>query len=392
MTCAATIDVPAAVSRNWDAVVVGAGPGGALAARELARAGRHVLLVEQAGFPRWKVCGACVNARGQSILTAVGLDGACDDLGAIPTDQLRLYAGGAGATLPLSGGVAVSRSALDAYLVDAAIRAGVEFLPSTTAQVGACDGERRLVRLRQTGTTAECAARVVLVASGLKSQTLAHAPEFHVQTAPHSRIGAGVVLPHTTPGYPAGIIHMAVAAGGYVGLVRVETGELNVAAAFDVACVRRWGGVGKAAEAVLAAARMRVISGCAAHNWRGTPLLTSRTSPRASNRIFLLGDAAGYVEPFSGEGISWALAAGAAVAPFALRAISAWTPDLASRWERQFRDLVERRQRVCRVLAALLRHPWLSQMAVRVLARLPGLAGPLLHTAQAPLPLARKHP
>ena len=43
--------------RVWDAVVVGAGPGGALTAFELGRAGAGVLLVDRQAFPRWKVCG-----------------------------------------------------------------------------------------------------------------------------------------------------------------------------------------------------------------------------------------------------------------------------------------------------------------------------------------------
>ena len=42
----------------WDAVVIGAGPAGAMAARELAVSGRRILLVERKHFPRWKICGA----------------------------------------------------------------------------------------------------------------------------------------------------------------------------------------------------------------------------------------------------------------------------------------------------------------------------------------------
>jgi flavin-dependent dehydrogenase len=43
----------------WDAVVIGAGPAGAMAARELALLGGRILLVERKRFPRWKICGAC---------------------------------------------------------------------------------------------------------------------------------------------------------------------------------------------------------------------------------------------------------------------------------------------------------------------------------------------
>src|SRR5262249_23647918 len=60
MTLAATLDLMTTSERRWDAVVVGAGPAGALAARELARLGAAVLLVDRATFPRWKVCGCCL--------------------------------------------------------------------------------------------------------------------------------------------------------------------------------------------------------------------------------------------------------------------------------------------------------------------------------------------
>ena len=49
--------------RLWDVVVVGAGPAGAVVARELALAGATVLLVDRRRFPRNKVCGGCLSAR-----------------------------------------------------------------------------------------------------------------------------------------------------------------------------------------------------------------------------------------------------------------------------------------------------------------------------------------
>ena len=63
MTIGPTLSLADASARTWDAVVVGAGPAGAVAARELARRGTTVLLVDRASFPRNKVCGACLNVR-----------------------------------------------------------------------------------------------------------------------------------------------------------------------------------------------------------------------------------------------------------------------------------------------------------------------------------------
>src|SRR5262245_23559213 len=59
---APTVGWAEAVRVVWDVAVVGAGPAGSLAARELARRGASVLLVDRSPFPRPKVCGSCLNA------------------------------------------------------------------------------------------------------------------------------------------------------------------------------------------------------------------------------------------------------------------------------------------------------------------------------------------
>jgi flavin-dependent dehydrogenase len=103
--------------------------------------------------------------------------------------------------------------------------------------------------------------------------------------------------------------------------------------------------------------------------------------------VFLLGDAAGYVEPFTGEGIAWALASGRAIAPLALRAIARWDPRLARQWDVLHHRLVRRRQVVCRAAAAALHRPWLAHLGFAALHGLPAAAGPLVRYVNAPLSL-----
>src|SRR5262249_20439552 len=129
MMLAATLPLHEAARRPWGAVVVGAGPAGSLAARELARRDVSVLLVDQADFPRWKVCGCCLNGRALAILDAVGLGTLTRDCGARPLSHLRLAVVGRSALLPLSGSEALSREAFDTALVQAALAAGAHFLP-----------------------------------------------------------------------------------------------------------------------------------------------------------------------------------------------------------------------------------------------------------------------
>ncbi len=104
---------------------------------------------------------------------------------------------------------------------------------------------------------------------------------------------------------------MAVGKDGYVGLVRLRDGSLHLAAALRPGPCARPAGRASAASVLLAAAGFPAIDGLASARWQGTPDSTRRTRPLADARVFVLGDAAGYVEPFTGEGIAWALASGA---------------------------------------------------------------------------------
>ena len=383
MTVAATVTLAEAARRTWGAVVVGAGPAGATAARELARRAVAVLLVDRAAFPRWKVCGCCLNGRAAAVLARAGLGGLAAGRGAVPLECLQLAAGGRRARLPLAGGAALSREAFDAALVKAAVEAGADFLPETRAilvektPARATNEGVRVLGLRQADRAAEIEARVVLAADGLAGQLLAHT-DAAAAPAVDARIGAGVTATDAPDFYRRGVIYMTCGAGGYTGLVRLEDGRLDVAAALDAARVREAGGLGAAAVQLLAEAGWPAPDRLAKLPWRGTPALTRRPHQLAATRVFALGDAAGYVEPFTGEGMAWALASGVAVAPLAARAAARWRPDLARQWAGVHRRVVGRRQTVCQAAAAVLRRPWLTRLVVRVLAHAPMLAAPVV--------------
>lgn len=368
-------------SQLWDAVVVGAGPSGALAARQLALAGHRVLLVERKPFPRDKVCGGCVGRRALVLLESLGLPQVGPAQGGRPLGRLRLYRGTRRLDIRLSGGIAISRRAFDAALVHAAVMAGVVFRAECAAEVapasGGPDEPRRLV-VQLAERTETIAARVVLAADGLTHSSLRGLPAFASRVARRSRVGLGAAIASSLNLYEAGVIHMAVGRQGYAGLVRTEDDHLNVAAAIDRDYVRAKGGPGPAIAAILGQANLPIPQSLATARWQGTPPLTRCTPRLAERRLFVLGDAAGYVEPFTGEGIAWALAAAAAVAPLASQACTAWDDRLAEAWSRRFAQLIRRRQLVCRLLAVSLRHPWAVGTAWNGLAAMPGLANPLV--------------
>ncbi|MGL6096279.1 MAG: NAD(P)/FAD-dependent oxidoreductase, partial [Fimbriiglobus sp.] len=297
----------------WDAVVVGAGPAGAVAARELARRGLRVLLADRATFPRGKVCGCCLNGAALATLAAVGLGELPAKLGAVPLTRVRIGAGGRGVTLTLPSGVALSRDAFDAALIAEAVAAGVTFRPGTRAKLEPGETSHGItVRLGDTPVS----AKLLIAADGLNGQLTA-AVGNPPDVRENSRIGAGTMAPDGPTEYATGTIFMATGRGGYVGLVRVEDGRLDVAAAFDPGFVRDVGGPGNAAETVLRQAGFPAVPGLAGLPWKGTPPLTRTARVLAGPRWFAVGDAAGYVEPFTGEGMAWAVASAAAVAPIA---------------------------------------------------------------------------
>jgi flavin-dependent dehydrogenase len=99
--------------------------------------------------------------------------------------------------------------------------------------------------------------------------------------------------------------------------------------------------------------------------------------------VLVLGDAAGYVEPFTGEGIAWALASAVAVAPLAAEAAGRWDPAVGRAWAVRYRRAVTGRQRVCRLVARALRHPRLVRAAIGLLGYWPGLAAPVVNRLNA---------
>jgi menaquinone-9 beta-reductase len=181
--------------------------------------------------------------------------------------------------------------------------------------------------------------------------------------------------------YPSGTIHMAIGRHGYVGLVQREDDYLNVAAAFDRQALKGSAdncGPAEAARVVLDSAGFVIPPGLEMAQWQVTSSLSRRATVISGERFFLLGDAAGYVEPFTGEGMAWALTAGAAVVPLVLAGIDHWNKDIERRWQRVQGQQIGHRQRTCQALALLLRQPAATAVAFALSKHLPVLSEQLI--------------
>jgi menaquinone-9 beta-reductase len=177
---------------RYDAVIVGAGPGGAATATHLARSGARVLVLDRATFPRDKACGGGLTPRGVAAVDRLGVELRDDE--AIRVDGLEMVGHGRSLTAAFpktatwpSHGLVARRSVLDAKIVDAAVRAGAE-LRTGVRVLGPqfTDGVCRGVRVKSNGTSEEIDATWTIAADGATSTTARAAG-----IAPHSTSSSG---------------------------------------------------------------------------------------------------------------------------------------------------------------------------------------------------------
>ncbi|MFM7150307.1 MAG: NAD(P)/FAD-dependent oxidoreductase, partial [Gemmataceae bacterium] len=194
----------------------------------------------------------------------------------------------------------------------------------------------------------------------------------------NSRIGLGVVIPSAERFYAPGVIYMTCGPEGYLGLVRLEDGSLDLAAAVDPLLIRSGQGANRIMESLLRRANWPVPPELPLARIRGTPPLTRTTRHVSGHRFFVVGDATGYVEPFTGEGMAWGLTSAISLAEMASDAVKTWSPRMAQSWHHHHVYHVRPRQRWCRFLAGMLRHQGLTSALVKTLGHFPGLSNPVV--------------
>ncbi|MGH7663332.1 MAG: NAD(P)/FAD-dependent oxidoreductase [Gemmatimonadaceae bacterium] len=377
-------------------IVVGGGPAGAAIGWALAQSGANVRILDRARFPRDKPCAEYLSPEASRILSDMGALAAVEGAGAAHLAGMTVRApdgammrGDFAASHGYRGfrdrGLAIRRRTLDAILLGVARAAGAEVIEGVRVSdvhrdVGRGRGRGRVtgVRVRlPSGEESTVRARLVIGADGLRSVVarrlgLARTARWprRIALVTHYR-GVDGVGQHG---------EMHVERGGYTGIADVGNGETNVAVVIPA---RRAGELVAGRIGFLEswlAARPHLAPRFAGAE-RVSPVWT--TGPFASRARLawapgaaLVGDAADFYDPFTGEGIYAALHGGEILAPFALDAIAAMAagdPRSADRalaaYNGKRREVFGRKWTVERLVATAVAFPVLINRVVRVLAR-----------------------
>jgi flavin-dependent dehydrogenase len=384
---------------TWDAIVVGGGPAGSASAALLAADGWRVLLIDRAHFPRRKPCAECINPAGVAALRRLGVLERVMEAGPARLDGWRIASDGGRSFLGrFSGGVhgiALPRETLDAILLDHARDAGVEVREgikvtdllwetggSTSTSPSSLGGGASLSERRGhvRGVIAggeEMAGRVVIGADGLRSIVLRRLGL--LARAPRLR---KLALTAHVRGLPdmGGCGTVRARGRGCVGIAEVGGGVANVTVVVPAEQAHEVGGH---ADAYFDAALRE--SGFPDAERVDEVLATGPfdcpVRSAVADGALLVGDAAGYYDPFTGQGIYRALRGAELAAQTigaALRAGNASAAALMP-YERARRRAFGPGERLQHVVEAFVSRPRLLRWAAHRLDRRPQLADAIIH-------------
>lgn len=367
----------------WDVIVIGAGPCGSAAAHRSASLGARTLLIDRSVFPREKTCGCCLSAEGVRLASVIHPGFATR---AAAFDRLEVRSGAARCAAPIAPGVVISRVELDAALALGATDAGAVFLLGVHAHLAGDGSEHhRSVTLSADGRTAHALASVVIVAVGLSGRVGDGEATDRRVIRRGAPIGVSTILRWPDAPVAPGTIAMHIGSGGYAGLAHLDDTRISLAAALRPRFIRDAGGPAAAVRRTLEDAGVTPRRSLDDARWLGSGTLTRRAPTPVGPRLLIAGDAAGYAEPFSGEGMSMALESGAAAGAIATdAALTGWRLPHAAQWRAFVRRRVRPRHRRCSALTSVVAHRSVAALAVRLLDQNQGASRDLARLFSAP--------
>ena len=313
------------MKRSYDSIIVGAGPAGSSAAYLLAKAGMQVLLIDKYAFPRNKLCGGLLSGRAQKVFAGI-FEESRQPIIEYVSHGIALYAGNSFLNSldecpPLH---LTSRHVFDNYLLELAKKRGADVLEASA--VRAVDPSRTSVQL-ENGSSLH--ADFIIGADGVLSRV---AKSLHPNILDRRSLGIGLEIE-----VPRGMFERDVTVPEiYFGLVCWGYGWVFPKA--DTLTIGIGGVLSKNGS-------MKALFQHFLHQQFGSipefpikghylPFRRYRNAP-GKGPILLTGDAAGLVEPITGEGIAFAMQSGQFAADAILQAAQRRQPSLAYRFYRK---------------------------------------------------------
>ena len=394
---------------DTEVVVVGGGPAGSAVAAALASLGHEVVLLDKARFPRHKACSEYINAGGAKLLGEMGMLDEVLAAGAHRMESMIVHAPGGrrfaadfGKAEPGAAALGLSRHKLDHLLLERARALGVTVREGAHVRRILREGGRvAAVEATIDGNTERIRALLIVGADGRNSAVLRDLDLGVPLRWPRK---TGLVAHYRGVSGLDRFGEMHVGRAAYAGLAPLEDGLTNVAVVADVQAVEGRAGTIEAffsdSLAAMPEVARKLEGAQRVGTIRGVGSMAQRARRTSGDGFLLVGDAASFLDPFTGEGIHEALMGAKLAAPVlhdALMARDTSAAALAPYRAARRRAFTAKRE-VCWIVQGFIAAPPLMNYVTDRLARrdalgvtLSGVLGNVrpAHAALSPLFLAR---
>jgi menaquinone-9 beta-reductase len=363
---------------TYDVVIIGGGPAGSAAAIRLALSGRKVLIAEKTKFPRNKLCGEFVSPECVAHFDELGIMPKVERL-RIPKLTRTVFYNRRGTPLTISNSwldangsssIGLSRAAMDDLLLQRAVNIGVDVRTQTSLfKPTIQNGRISSVELRDhTGEMIFVDTTLTIDATG-RSRALAR---FFDTTKPR-KAGLVAFKSHVRNAHiEKSSCEIFSYPGGYGGCTEIENGLYNLCFIADAAIVRS---IGNDPEAVLhrvvmenSRAREVLSEVEMIGDWIAVPIARfGRETLVPSEGVLSIGDAAAFIDPFTGSGIALALES-AKIATTAIT-INTVFADIAAAYQRSYSSAFDSRLRFCKFLRLVSAAPVLAEAVIALLSK-----------------------
>jgi flavin-dependent dehydrogenase len=367
---------------HYDVIIAGGGPAGASAAIHLANAGARVLLAEQKKFPREKLCGEFISPECLLHFDKLGVRECMLAAAPAKLNETVFYSRrGKSVSVPSSwfeaGGLALglSRAEMDERLLRRAAEAGVEVLENAHVTGGIVEASAvRGVVIKLNGDAKQYRAPLTIDATG-RARVLGRRVEKRERGFEEHRTTLVAFKAHLeNTSVAAGACEIYFYQGGYGGLSTIENGLSNLCFIAAAADVRALGGDAEKAMRKIVCQNSRaaetLASATAASPWLAVSLERfGRHALQPARGLIAIGDAASFIDPFTGSGMLMALQSGELIGEIVSGRLKEINDErglrmIADRYRAAYQQRFGARLRLCSALRRAAFVPGLASLAI----------------------------